>query len=84
MEVSVSILHVRNVPENLYDQIRRLAEQENRSISAQVIYLLERAVVQNPQAQQEILGNIRRRRTFNPEQAGAPGSLSLLREDRAR
>ena len=80
----MSILHVRNVPENLYDQIRRLAEQENRSISAQVIYLLERAVVQNPQAQQEILGNIRRRRTFNPEQAGAPDSLSLLREDRAR
>jgi len=80
----MSILHVRNFPENLYEQIRRLAEQENRSISAQVIYLLERAVVQNPQAQQDILGNIRRRRTFNPEQVGAPGSLSLLHEDRAR
>ena len=33
------ILHVRNVPDNLYAGIRRLADAENRSVSAQVIRL---------------------------------------------
>lgn len=45
------ILHVRNVPDDLYEHICRQAREQNRSISAQVIYLLERAVLESPQAQ---------------------------------
>jgi plasmid stability protein len=80
----MSILHVRNVPEDLYEQIRRQAQEQNRSISAQVIHLLERAVLASPQTQGELLQDIRRRRSFQPERMGAPDSLSLLRQDRSR
>lgn len=80
----MSIIHVRNVPDSLYEQIRRQAQEQNRSISAQVIYLLERVVQTNSQTQGELLQDIRRRRSFQPEQVGATDSLSLLRQDRDR
>ena len=80
----MAILHVRNVPENLYELIRRQAQEQNRSISAQVVHLLERAVLESPQAQGEILELTRRRRSLNPERVGAPDSLSLIRQDRDR
>lgn len=78
------ILHVRNVPEDLYEHIRRQAQEQNRSISAQVIHLLERAVLESAQMQSEVLNDIRRRRTYRPDRVNAPDSLSLLRQDRRR
>ena len=78
------ILHVRNVPDDLYEHIRRQAQEQNRSISAQVVHLLERAVLESPQTQRLVLENIRRRRVSFPAQSGIPDSLSLLRQDRGR
>ena len=78
------ILHVRNVPGDLYERIRRLAQEQNRSISAQVVHLLERAVLESPHAQRQVLENIRRRRLSTPVRSGIPNSLSLLRQDRER
>lgn len=78
------ILHVRNVPDDLYEHIRRQALEQNRSLSAHVIYLLERAVFESPQAQRQILENIHRRRLNSPIQPGVPDSLSLLHQDRGR
>ncbi len=80
----MSILHVRNFPEDLYERIRRQAQEQNRSISAQVIYLLERVVLESPQEQRQVLENIRRRRFEPSVQSGVPDSLSLLRQDRER
>jgi hypothetical protein len=77
------ILHVRNVPDELYENIRRQAQEQNRSISAQVVYLLERAIIESPQAQRQVLQSIRRRAGL-PAQPGMPDSLSLLRQDRSR
>jgi plasmid stability protein len=78
-------LHVRNVPDELYDRIRRRARAQNRSISAEVIALLDRALAEAGWSQGDVLlAGIRRRRTFQPTEAGAPGSAALLREDRAR
>ena len=78
------ILHVRNVPDELYERLRRQAEVQNRSISAEVIMLLERALAEAEKSQEEILAGIRRRRFFCPQEVGAPDSVILLREDRAR
>lgn len=78
------ILHVRNVPEPLYERIRACAESEKRSISAEVIDLLERALEELARPQSEILAGLRRRRSFRPADVGAPDSTSLLREDRGR
>ena len=78
------ILHVRNVPDHLYDRIRQQAQQQNRSISAEVIILLNKALDQAELSQAELLANIRRRRFFRPSDHGAPDSTTLLRQDRER
>ena len=78
------ILHVRNVPEELYDRIKQQAAERNRSISAEVITLLQHAVSDFSRSQDELLDQIRRRRFFRPSEAGAPDTLALLREDRSR
>lgn len=78
------ILHVRNVPDELYARLREQAQAKNRSISAEVIILLDHALSEIERSQDEVLASIRRRRFFRPAQADAPDSTSLLREDRAR
>jgi len=80
----VPILHVRNVPEDLYDRIKQQAAASNRSISAQIITMLERAIEQPLRSQSEILDGIRRRRFFRPAEFGVSDSTELLREDRSR
>ena len=80
----MSILHVRNVPENLYLQLKKQADAQHRSLSAEVITLLAWAIEEAEHRPTLTLEAIRRRRTFNPAEAGAPDSTTLLREDRAR
>ena len=78
------VLHVRNVPDSLYEQIKQQAQRSNRSISAQVITLLQRVLTDGGSPQSEVLGSIRRRRFFNPHEINVPISTTILREDRAR
>lgn len=80
----MSILHVRNVPEQIYQRLKERAEAQRRSLSAEVIALLEWAVEENERRPTVTLEAIRCRRTFNPAEAGAHDSTTLLREDRAR
>ncbi len=80
----MAILHVRNVPDDLYEQIRERARNQNRSLGAEVISLLQRALDEPERSQAEIISDIRRRRSFRPAGAGAPDSVELLREDRER
>lgn len=80
----MNTLHVRGIPDDLYRQLRELARSRNRSLSAQVITLLARALEEEQRLQEQttILDRIRRRR-FTPP-AHSPASLDLLREDRQR
>jgi plasmid stability protein len=80
----MTILHVRNVPENLHLRLKKRAEAQRRSLSAEVITLLEWAIEEAERRPALTLEAIRRRRTFNPAETGAPDSTTLLREDRAR
>lgn len=75
-------LHVRNIPDTLYDRLRQRADSQNRSLSAEVVVLLDLALEQSGDEQAELLDSIRRRRFFNPAAAGAPDSTTLLREER--
>lgn len=76
-------LHVRSVPEDVYDQLRALAQFKQRSLSAQVVAMLKRGLEAEAQQQRqaELLDTIRRR--FTPP-AEASDSVVLLREDRQR
>jgi plasmid stability protein len=78
------ILHVRNVPDELYARLQRRAEGQRRSLSAEVIMLLDWALEQAERMPEDVLASIRSRRFFDPIAAGAPDSTTLLREDRER
>lgn len=41
----MATLHVRNVPDELYEQLKALANDDHRSLSSEVIWLLQEAVV---------------------------------------
>jgi len=80
----MATLHVRNVPEPLYEQIRKRADASSRSLSAEVVVLLTRGLEGGRPSPGEVLDEIRRRRSFRPAAVGAPDSTTLLREDRDR
>lgn len=58
----MATLHVRSVPEDLYERLQKLAQRQNRSLSAQVITLLYQALQEeeNRKRQSKLLADIRR------------------------
>lgn len=82
----MATLHVRNVPEKLYKRIQKLAEEENRSVTAEVIRLLHSGL----KAQEARRGaaaaieRIRQRARKIELPRGWVDSVELLREDRSR
>jgi plasmid stability protein len=80
----MAILHVRNVPQELYERLQRRAEAQRRSLSAEVITLLTWAVEEAERLPEATLAGIRERRFFRPEEVGAPDSTAILRQDRGR
>jgi len=80
----MNTLHVRSVPDDLYERLQKLAHAKNRSLSAQVITMLAQAIEdeERRKKQAKILTSIHRRRFKAPK--NAPSSLELLREDRGR
>lgn len=78
------VLHVRNVPDDLHTRLQRRAQEKNRSLSAEVITLLSRALDEAEPGQAETLQGIGRRRFYRPAQHNAPDTTTLLREDRGR
>jgi plasmid stability protein len=82
----MATLHVRNVPDKLYKRIQKLAEQENRSLTAEVVNLLDQAV-QERQARQSVaavLERVRGRTATVRLPKGWIDSVDLIREDRDR
>ncbi len=80
----MNTLHVRSVPDELYERLQQLANARNRSLSAQVITMLAQAVEveERRKKQAKTLKSIQRRRFKAPR--NAPSSPDLLREDRTR
>lgn len=82
----MATLHVRNVPEKLYKRIQKLAEAENRSLTAEVIQLL----VQGLQAHEvrrdtmAVIERIRQRARKMDLPEGWTDSVELIHEDRSR
>ena len=80
----MSTLHVRSVPEDLYERVNQLAKSSSRSLSAQVVTMLYEALETEERRliTGQTLSAIRRRRCTLPVET--PGSEQLLREDRQR
>ncbi|MCP4664246.1 MAG: hypothetical protein GY856_53355 [bacterium] len=80
----MATLHVRNVPADLHERLSRHAQAQRRSLSAEVIMLLTRALDGAERTPEQILAAIKERCRFTPAAVGAPDSTTLLREDRDR
>lgn len=80
----MATLHIRNVPEDLYAKLKQSADARHRSLSAEVVALLEWALEGTERTAASTLASIQRRRSYSPSAAGAPESIRLLREDRGR
>jgi plasmid stability protein len=80
----MAILHVRNVADDLYKELQERALRERRSLSAEVIHLLQSALRRDDRTPAEVLESIAARRRLRPLANDGPSSLELLREDRVR
>lgn len=80
----MATLYVRNVRDDLHAHLRTRATTHQRSLSAEVISLLEQALTNEERQQQQatLLAGIRRR-CFEPP-GGSPDSAALLCEVRGR
>jgi len=55
----MATLHVRNVPDDLYERLRAAAEQDGRSIGAEATILLRRALFERGERKKQAAGSIR-------------------------
>ena len=79
-------LYVRDVPDKLHARLKRLAARNRRSLSAEVMVLIDRAIEQELSREDplRVLAKIaERRRSYTPP-AGSKDSVELVREDRNR
>jgi len=85
-EARMPTLHVRNVPVRIYERIRRLATEENRSISAEIMTLLDRVLDldRERRAQTHVLAGIAKLRGRVHLKRGAPTAVEMIRRDRDR
>ncbi len=80
------VLHVEDVPLDLYDRIQERAAAENRPLPAEVVHLLRQALASEEDRARArhaaALAALRRNHWKPPP--GTPDSATLLREDRDR
>ena len=80
-------LYVENVPEDLYDALRKRAKENHKSISAEVISLLESNVPTAAEIKRrlKLFGEIQKIRVRkSPGKGPFPSAVEMLREDRER
>lgn len=75
-------LHVRNVPDELYEALRRRAEVRRTSIGAEAIALLEAGLRTDLTGVREAITDYGRRRPV--AKPGTPSAAELIRDDRDR
>jgi len=79
----MATLHVRGVPDELYERVRKLAQIRRRSLTVEIVYLLEQALADEAlrQEQNDLLDAIGQHLYTPPAEMD---SLAMLREDRER
>ena len=77
-------LHVREVPDKLYEALREKAKAEKRSISAETISILRKDLERPFVSAEDLLRSIKEgRKRYRPGK-GAPTADALIRLDRGR
>ncbi|MGK7878196.1 MAG: Arc family DNA-binding protein [Xenococcaceae cyanobacterium] len=78
-------LSLRDVPDELYQQVKKIAESERRSVNQQLLVLLEQAVQLQRRPKADVLERIDRQREAIAARVGIMSdSAELLKKDRSR
>ncbi len=78
-------LSLRDIPEELYQQIKAMAARERRSVNQQILVLLERSVGLSQRPSAELLEGIdRTRETIFARVGIMPDSVDQINQDRSR
>jgi plasmid stability protein len=59
----MATITIKNIPDELYQELKRSAAQNRRSINSEVIVCLERALRRTPVDRNELLARIREHRS---------------------
>ena len=79
------LLHVRDIPQELYETISRVAQAENRSIAQQTVVLLKNALNITQERKSRRKAVLREIDNLNIKKADKfPDPAKLTREDRDR
>jgi hypothetical protein len=84
-ENNMPLLQVRDMPEDLYEKLSQVAEQDNRSITQETIVLLKKALnykESRVSRRKRILSEIRNNKLKDSNTL--PDPAILIREDRER
>jgi plasmid stability protein len=84
MEDVMPTLQVRDLPEDIYTQIKYLAEKEHRSLAQETIVLLQEGItkrLQNKERRRKLLEEIS---NLDIDGNKYPDPVELIREDRER
>ena len=81
---AMPILHVRNVPARLYTRLQRMAEARHRSLSAEILALLEEVVEREERVRRSeaALADLDAVRASLPRLPPGVDSADWIREDR--
>ena len=78
-------ISLRDVPDEVYQQLKQMAERERRSVNQQILVLLERSLSLHQRPSAEVWQQIEQRREAIRARVGVtPDSAELVAEDRSR
>lgn len=78
-------ISLRDVPDEVYQQLKQMAESERRSVNQQILVLLERTLKLHQRPSTEVWRRIEQRREAIAFRIGVtPDSAELIAEDRSR
>lgn len=81
----MATLYVRDVPSEIYEQLRREAKSARRSLSAETIEVLRRSLSSRSGISlEQLLQDADRIRAKHALSDGSPSAAELIREDRDR
>ena len=83
----MATLYVENIPDELYDALRKRARQNRKSIAAEVLTLLEQNVptASELKSRRSFIRRLRRLRSLpSPSHGPFPSTEEMVREDRSR
>lgn len=79
---TMASITVKNIPENLYAQLKVQAKMHHRSINGEVIHCLENAVLPRRISAEELRRRMRKlREELNPELALSPEEMKAAIEE---